>query len=350
MLRDAIETLIMKKNLTTSEITTVCEEILENKNSLQTAAFLALLRAKGESAEDIVAMATVLRAQSRPFEIPFPCIDIVGTGGDGSQSVNISTGAAILTAACGVPVAKHGNRANTSKCGSADVLEALGVSIDLSPKHLLECLKQLQIAFFFAPSFNPMMKSIASLRKELGIPSIFNILGPLLHPARVPYAMIGVGRSELVPLMAEAVSKLGFKRALVFGGNGFDELTCVGSSNALLLSEGKIENFVIDPEKLGFSLCKPEDLRGGLPAENADLLHNCFEGRASAISETLILNAGIALFVYGATSTPKEGCERARMALQNGSAMHLLKKFVELSQSEHPQLPVILSEVEGSPA
>ena len=229
MLRDAIETLIMKKNLTTSEITTVCEEILENKNSLQTAAFLALLRAKGESAEDIVAMATVLRAQSRPFEIPFPCIDIVGTGGDGSQSVNISTGAAILTAACGVPVAKHGNRANTSKCGSADVLEALGVSIDLSPKHLLECLKQLQIAFFFAPSFNPMMKSIASLRKELGIPSIFNILGPLLHPARVPYAMIGVGRSELVPLMAEAVSKLGFKRALVFGGNGFDELTCVGS-------------------------------------------------------------------------------------------------------------------------
>ncbi len=311
----------------------VCQEILANKNSLQTAAYLALLRAKGETAEDLLAMVSTLRAQSIAIELPHPCIDIVGTGGDGAQSVNISTGAAILTAACGVPVAKHGAHAVSSRCGSADVIEALGVAIDLPSLALLECLKQVNITFLLCPRFHPTFKSIAALRRDLGIPSIFNILGPLLHPAQVPFAMIGVGKKDLVPVMAEAMSQLNFKRALVFHGYGLDELTCIGPSQALLLSGSSIENIKIDPQALGFSLSKPEDLRGGLPQDNANILRRSLAGENNPVSDTLTLNAGMALWVFGAAASPQLACEHVRRVLREGQALTLLKRWSTLSQS-----------------
>lgn len=311
-----LEKLIRKENLTEEE----CRDVLkEMNNEAQIGAFLALLRAKGETVEELLSFVRALRAEANPFEVAKPVLDIVGTGGDCAGTVNISTGSAILAARCGIPVVKHGNRAVSSRSGSADVLEALGFSFE-NPKLSLE---KTGFAFCFASSFHPMMQKMRPARQNLKIPTVFNLLGPLLNPAGTSHLMIGVYRPEYVPVIAEVLFRLGTKRSLVFHGFGLDELTCLGATDALLVTETGIEPFKIDPEKLGLKLCKREDLQGGDAETNAMLLGAALTG-SSPLSETLVLNAGVGLFLYGAAASLEEGISMAKAALRRKSLKQAL--------------------------
>ncbi len=263
-------------------------------------AFLALLSAKGESVDELVGLVRALRAQMKTLSVG-PILDIVGTGGDREGTVNISTGSALLAAQCGASVFKHGNRAVSSKCGSADVLEAMGFDIH-SP------VQKNGFGFCFAPDFHPAMKAVRPVRNALKIPTAFNLIGPLLNPAGIDHLQIGVYKPEFVPILAQVLFKLGTQRSLVFCGHGIDELSCIGPTEALLVTEEGIQPFAIDPAKLGFDRCTLDDLRGGDAVTNAQLLKN----PTRPIRDTLVLNAGVGLFLYGKTKTIQEGVALAK--------------------------------------
>lgn len=345
MLKSYIEKLLNGKNLTSKEAELAIDIILDGANSHQIAAFLVLLRAKKETANEIIGIVKGMQKRMIRLNISSPVLDIVGTGGDGANTINISTGAAILAASCGVKIAKHGNRSVSSQCGSADVLEALGVNINLSPRKVEECIKKVGIGFCFAPNFHPTMKKIKDIRKNLNIPTCFNILGPLLNPAKAEYLLVGVFSTEIMNLMAEVILNMGVKKALIFNGSGLDELSCVGSAKVLEVTLSGINSTVLNPEAFGFSKCAAEDLRGGTAKENAEILLGVFKGRSGPIANTLIFNAAVALYVYGITSSIEEAIPLVKNSINNGMVLKLLSNFIAFSQEGGASVNNILCDI-----
>lgn len=278
-------------------------------------------------------MVTAMRDHMVKVNAGGPVVDIVGTGGDGHHTVNFSTAASIVAAACGARVGKHGNRSVSSSCGSADVLEELGISIALSPSGVERCLAEAQIAFMFAPSFHPAMKNVVPVRKALGVRTVFNILGPLLNPAACGRMLIGVYSDAMVPLMAHALHELGAELALVVHCGGLDELAPIAVATVATVTPAGVQMGTIDPFTMGFAKCTIADLKGGDRVENAQILRKVLSGELSgAVTDTVVLNAGAGLYVAGAASSVEEGCKAAAAAIKAGTPMKTLAKWVECSQ------------------
>jgi anthranilate phosphoribosyltransferase len=338
MIKEAISLLIDGKSLIFEQASQVMEEITSgNVSPAQFGAFVTALRVKGESADEIAGLASVMRAKSVRVETNEPVIDIVGTGGDNSRSFNISTAAAFVAAGAGLKVAKHNNRAMTSQCGSADVLEALGMKIELDAKQVQDCIERVGIGFMFAPLFHPSMKFAAAPRREIGVRTVFNILGPLTNPALVEAQVLGVASQELGEKMVQVLKRLGTKRALVVHGlNGMDEITVAGKSRVWELSNGEITQYDISPSDFGIAEASVETLVGGTSQENAKILRSVLAGERSPRRNTVILNAaaGIAL-INDNKGVPalKEGVTIAIETIDSGKALEKLEKLISLSQS-----------------
>lgn len=325
--------LLRQETLTVDEADHATELMIQIPASPQNAALLALLKSRGETAQEVAGIVRALLRYAKTIKLPYPVLDLVGTGGDGAHTVNISTGAAILTAACGVRVAKHGNRSVSSRCGSADVLEALGVSIEMAPDILRQSIKEVGIGFLFAPYYHPAFKELSPMRRGLKIPTVFNMLGPLINPAQPDFALIGVANDLLLRRMMEVLPRLENKsRTLLFHGHGLDELSPLGPVTAFEISPHGTREVQIDPAKLGIPRCSLEDLKGGEPAHNATLLLRTFSGERGAIADALILNAGVALAVANHSSSIEEGVEIARSHLRQGKALETLEKWIKFSK------------------
>ncbi len=337
MLKNYLEKLIISQSLSFTEAQDAMKKIIEGSDCHQVAAFLALLKSKGETANEIAGMAKTLEQYSIPVKTNHLVIDTCGTGGDGSNTVNISTGAAILTAACGVKVAKHGNRAMSSSCGSADVLEELGIALDLSPEAVEESIEKIGIGFMYAPRFQPVLKNISPIRRGLGLRTVFNLLGPLLNPARPAYQLLGVCQEDLLKLMAQALQQLGKRKALVIHGCGLDELTPLGPANGYLVTKEKIEYVTINPYELGMKPCTLQDLQGKDAPTNARLLREALSQGEGAIADALILNAGVAIYLAGQVKEYQEGVELARKAIESGQAKETLENWIAFTQDKQVQ-------------
>jgi anthranilate phosphoribosyltransferase len=297
----------------------------------QIGAFLMALRVRGETVDEISGAVATMRDKMLKVEAPEDAIDIVGTGGDGSHSVNISTASAFVVAGCGVPVAKHGNRGLSSQTGAADVLMALGVKIDLPPEAIGHCIREAGLGFMFAPAHHPAMKHVGPTRVELGTRTIFNLLGPLSNPAGVKRQMVGVFAPEWVEPLAETLKTLGAERAWVVHGDGFDEITTTGETRVAELSDGAIKCFTIDPETIGLSRYTREALKGGDAAYNAHALRELLSGAPGAYRDTVLMNAGAALVVAGTAATLREGATAAANAIDSGQAAKVLDALVTVS-------------------
>ena len=338
MIKEALSLLIDGKSLTMEQAAEVMEEITSGEvTPAQFGSFVTALRIKGETADEIAGLASVMRAKAIRVETSEPVIDIVGTGGDGSHSFNISTAAAFVAAGAGLKVAKHNNRAMTSKCGSADVLEALGVKIELESSQVRDCIEKVGIGFMFAPLFHPSMKFAAAPRRELGVRTVFNILGPLTNPALADSQVLGVPSPELGEKMVEVLKRLGTKRALVVHGlNGMDEITLDGSSRVWELSDGQISEYDLSPGDFGMARASSDALAGGTPEENAAMMRAALAGENGPHKDAVVLNAaaGIALRGNGrGIPALREAAVIATEAIDGGKAMEKLEKLIKLSQS-----------------
>jgi anthranilate phosphoribosyltransferase len=332
MLRPSIEKLMRREHLDSLACQQVFDEILDpNINPLQIAAFLMLLRAKQETAEELTAIVKVLRDKMIMVPTNSKVLDIVGTGGDGLNTINISTGSAILAASCGVKIAKHGNRSVSSLTGSADVLEALGINIHLTPDKISQCIEEIGIGFCYSPHFHPMMQTLRAFRKQLNLPTTFNILGPLLNPANALHTILGVFDEALMPIMADVLIQTGSKRSIVVHGSGLDEISCAGPVKIIETNGNEKNAYILDPLDFGLSRCSIEDLRGGDAETNARLLLNTFKGKRGPIAETLILNAAVALYIYGIHSSISAAILHASDNLYRGAAFTLLTKWIAFS-------------------
>lgn len=301
----------------------------------QIASLLTALRAKGETADEIAGMARTMRALSVKVDAGVPVVDTCGTGGDGSDSVNLSTMSALVVAAAGVPVAKHGNRAASSRCGSADVLEALGVAIDLSPAGVRACIDAAGIGFCFARRFHPAMRAVAPVRAELGIRTIFNVLGPLTNPAGARRQVVGVPSARIGELMAHALALLDAEHAIVvLGHDGLDELSTAGPARIWTVRAGAVTEGLLDPAELGFDPAPTAALAGGLPADNARHVRAVLGGQQGPIRDAVILNAGLALVVADASADLEEGCRRAAEVIDQGAVIETLDRFVAVSRAQ----------------
>ena len=336
MIKEAISTLVEGRSLSFEEASGAMEDIMSGEATpAQIAAFLTALRIKGETVDEIAGLASVMRARATPVKVSGPTIDIVGTGGDASGSFNISTAAAFVAAGAGLKVAKHGNRAASSQCGSADVLEALGVKIDLGAKAVAECIETVGIGFMFAPAFHPATKHAASPRREIGIRTVFNILGPLTNPARTEHIVLGVPSEELGNKIAAVLHRLGTKHSLVVHGlNGMDEISISGSSLVWEINEDKLSPpYEISPDSFGFKEANLSEIKGGTPEENAGMLRRILDGEKGARRNVVVMNAAAGLVAGYLTSDLKDGARLAEEAIDSGRAQEKLDKLVELSQS-----------------
>jgi len=299
----------------------------------QIAAFVTALRIKGETVDEIAGLASVMREKAVPVKTRPPVIDTCGTGGDNCSSINISTAAAFVAAGAGLKVAKHGNRAMTSRCGSADVLEALGVKIDLNAEAVAECLEKVGIGFMFAPLFHPAMKHAAGPRREIGIRTVFNILGPLTNPARAEFQVIGVPSEALGQKIAAVLHRLGTKHSLVVHSlDGMDELSISGKSVMWEVNErGVIPPSEVDPTRFGFSKADLSEIRGGTPEENAAILRRVLNGEKGPWRNVIVLNAAAAIYAGNRASDLKDGIHLAEAAIDSGQAREKLEGLIELS-------------------
>ena len=299
---------------------------------IQAGAFLTALSVRGESEDEIVGAVSAMRARMLTVTAPAGSIDIVGTGGDHSGSYNVSTLAAILTAACGVRVAKHGNRAATSRSGAADVLAALGVKLGLPPEALTRCLGEAGLCFMFAQAHHGAMRHVAPVRAELPVRTIFNLLGPLSNPAGVERQLFGVSQGAWAEPLTRVLAELGSRRVwTVHGSDGLDEITVTGPTAVVALDEGRIAHFTIDPREVGLPLRSLDELRGGDPEHNARALETVLAGQRNAYRDIAVLNAGAALVVAGAAGTLAEGVARAQDAIDSGAARATLARLVAVS-------------------
>jgi anthranilate phosphoribosyltransferase len=303
----------------------------------QVAGLLVALRAKGESASEIAGFVRATIAEAEPIDLDAGLtarlVDTCGTGGDGAGTFNISTVASVVTAAAGQPVAKHGNRAASSRCGSADLLEVWGVAIELPPPAVARCLDEVGIGFLYARSFHPAMRHVAAVRAQLGIRTAFNVLGPLSNPAGAPSQVVGVSDARLAPVMADALARLGKRHALVFrGDDGLDELTTTGPSHVWEVRDGAVSTWVLDPADLGIARASIDDLRGGGPDENAAIADAVLAGRPGPHADIVTLNAAAALYAADAVPDLETGLRRAQEALERGEAEDLRDRWVARSQ------------------
>lgn len=327
-MRSMLETLVRGENLFEEQAGELLMTLTDPRTDVAlSGALLAALRAKGPVAAEVRGLATTMRKLATPVELPegSPIVDIVGTGGDGSGSLNQSTGAALLTSACGVRVAKHGNRSVSSHSGAADVLEKLGYLAPTTPEGVVDSLVQTGFAFLFAPHFHPAMKVVAPVRKAMGIRTVFNILGPLTNPASPGFYVIGAYSPAMAKLMAEALSGMPVDRAFVVHGEpGWDEATPCGPFLQYDVTPGSVVELHRDPRDFGVRRCSPGDLAGGNPQYNAAAIEDAFAGESGPHSDALALTAGLALEVTGAAASLDDGIEAARAALADGSAADLL--------------------------
>jgi anthranilate phosphoribosyltransferase len=298
----------------------------------QMGALLMALRVRGETVDEITGAVTTMRAKMLRVTAPPDAIDVVGTGGDASGSFNISTCAALIVAGAGVPVAKHGNRALSSRSGAADVLTALGVNIDLAPDKIAHCISEAGIGFMFAPAHHPAMKNVGSTRVELGTRTIFNLLGPLSNPAGVRRQMVGVFSRQWTEPLAQVLKNLGCDRAwVVHGSDGLDEITTCGPTSVTALEDGKIRSFEIAPEDVGLARAKVEQLRGGDAAANAQAVEDVLEGKPSPFRDVALFNAAAALVVAGKAADLKQGLQLATKSLDSGEAEGRLDRLIVVS-------------------
>lgn len=333
MIKEATAKIIDHKNLEYNEAIEVMNEIMNGETSqVQTAAFLAALSAKGETIDEITACAAGMRKHALPVENNSDLLEIVGTGGDGANSFNISTTSSIVAASAGIKVAKHGNRAASSKSGAADCLEALGVNINLSPEKCVKLLEEIGICFFFAPVYHTSMKYVGPVRKELGVRTVFNILGPLTNPASANMQILGVYSEELVEPLAKVLSKLGVKRGMVvFGKDKLDEISMSDETAVCEFKDDEFENYVIKPEDFGFKRCKKSDLTGGIPEENAKITLDILNGQKDAKRNAVLLNAGAGLYISGKAESMKDGVVLAAELIDSGLAKKKLDDFIKYS-------------------
>jgi len=325
--REALETMIKGEDLTREQAASLMTQLLDGElTGAQVGALLLGLRVKGESAEEIAAFAGVLRPLSHQVKAPAGAVDTCGTGGDGGGTFNISTTAAFVVAGAGVPVAKHGNRFASGRCGSADVLEQLGVPLNLAPTASEELLAEYGIAFLYAPLYHPALAKVAIHRRELGVRTIFNLLGPLLNPAATPHQLLGVASAGLLPKMAHALALLGSKRSVVVhGGDGLDEVTLSRETQAILVDDGQLTPLTIVPEEYGLGCCSRADLQGGTPGENAAITLSILQGESGPRRDCVLLNAAVALFAAGRAADIREGLVLARESLDSGRALGKLE-------------------------
>ena len=334
-MKGILNKLMLMEHLTTEEAQMAMETLMTGEATpSQMAAFLTALRMKGETVEEISAFAQVLRNRANRVHTEGAAIDIVGTGGDGANTFNISTAAAFVTAAAGMPVAKHGNRAASSQCGTADVLEALGVNITLSPVRAAECLAQTGICFLFAQAYHSSMRHVAQTRRELGVRTIFNLIGPLSNPAFVHHQLLGVPSDDLVMPMAKVLENLGLTHVMVVHGeDGPDEITLGGSTLVAELAHGPVTQYRITPEDFGFSRQPLSAVRGGNAEENAAILLNVLRGIPGPHLDVVLLNAGAALRVADRTGSIEEGIALARETIASGRALQMLETYIVASNA-----------------
>ena len=331
MIKEAIAQLVKREDLTSEVMEQVMEEIMTGEaTDAQKASFLTALSMKGETIDEITSAAKVLRSHCERFLNDMDVLEIVGTGGDGSNTINISTLSSVVVSAAGIPVAKHGNRAASSKCGTADCLEALGVKIDCAPARSAQILKDINLCFLFAQKYHPAMRFVGAVRKEMGIRTLFNVLGPLANPAGATMQLFGVYIEELFEPLAHVLRNLGVKRAMVvYGRDSMDEISLSAETKVCEFKNDEFKSYVIKPEDLGLTRCNKEDLIGGTPQENAAIVNDILGGAKGPKTDVVLLNAGAAIYLASDGITLKDGIEKAREIIVSGKAKKQLKEFIE---------------------
>ena len=335
-IREAIDAVVSGHSLAMDEAAAVMRQIMQGEATpAQLGSFLTALRLKGEATGEIAGMATVMREFSLKVRVEGTVVDSVGTGGDGSNSFNISTAAALVAAGAGVRIAKHGNRAASGTCGAADVLEALGVRIELPPEGVERCINEGGIGFMFAQAFHPSMRHAGPVRREIGIRTVFNILGPLTNPAAAQRQLIGVGFPQLGERMAEVLRLLGSERSLVVhGAGGLDEIALDGDTSVWELRDGQVRHWTFNPGDTGLGRWGVYDLRGGDPEANAAVMRRLLEGEGGPVRDAVLLNTAGVLLAAGSAATVPDGIQTAARSIDSGSARHRLEALVELSNAE----------------
>jgi anthranilate phosphoribosyltransferase len=330
---EAIAKLVRCEPLSEDEAASAFEQIIRgDATPVQIAGFLVALRMKGETPDEITGFARTARAMATPIQVEGALLDTCGTGGDGLATFNISTLSAIVAAACGARVAKHGNRAASSMCGSADVLEQLGVKIDLAPEGVARCIEEAGIGFLFAPVFHPSFRFAGVPRRELGLRTVFNVLGPLCNPAGAKYQALGVADGSMAAKMADVLIRLGVERAIVFhAGDGMDELS-VSSPSHVIEIDGRRKEYELDPRELGLADAPVESMRGGGPEENARIAREVLAGAKGPRRDVVLLNSAAALRAAGLASTWKDGLGMAAEAIDSGRAGEVLQRWAKISQ------------------
>lgn len=336
MIKEAIVKIVDKQDLSYDEAYAVMNEIMSGETSqVQNAAFLAALSTKStksETIDEISGCAAAMRNHALKVSYDKPTLEIVGTGGDNAGSFNISTTSAIVAASAGVKVSKHGNRAASSKCGAADCLEALGVNIDQSPEKCAELLESVGMCFFFAQKYHTSMKYVGSIRKELGIRTVFNILGPLTNPISPRMQILGVYDGSLVEPLARVLTSLGVNRGMVvYGNDKLDEISLSSSTSVCEFNNGEYKSYVINPEDFGFEKCEKSELAGGTPDENAAITRAVLSGEKGAKRNAVLMNAGAAIYIAGKAESMADGVRLAAELIDSGKALETLEAFVELS-------------------
>jgi anthranilate phosphoribosyltransferase len=331
-----LKKLSQKQDLTIEEAAGVMKLIMSGETTpAQTACFLTALATKGESTEEITGMAKVMREFSTKVEVGGPLLDTCGTGGSGLPRLNISTAGAFVLAAAGVKVAKHGNRAAGGRCGSFDVLEALGAKIELSVEQVKKAIEQTGLGFIFAPLFHPAMKNVVPVRKEIGIRTVFNILGPLTNPAGAQYQVLGVSDESIAPKMIEVLKNLGSKKVLlVHGGDGLDEITVTAKTKVWELDNGEIKEYELTPEQFGMQRVDFDAIKGGDARQNAQIIKDIFDNKITdARLDIILLNVAAGLIAYGQVENFEEGVKISRQIIESGKAKEKLEEYIKLSNT-----------------